>query len=111
MSLNRPTVRVAVVPRAVPLPDYAAIGRQAALVALYADGMNGQQADVIGYDRGDPAHTFKGPVPAVTGAALSSAPVKGRVVYAPLQNLHNAPPSDPSLFPYLDAAAARLGRR
>lgn len=61
---DRPSERpadLAVVPDigTIALPDVAAIGRQRALDHRLGAGLAGHAGTVIGYDRGDPAHSFE----------------------------------------------------
>ena len=94
-------------------PDYATRGRLAEVMGRYGEDMAGGYGPdgrgIVGYDRGDPAHSFTGPVARAANPTRSIAAVASpHGVYAPVAEFQNSISSDPSLDPYAQLLYARM---
>lgn len=94
-------------------PDYATLGRLDAILNRYGQDMAGGYGPagrgVVGYDRGDPAHSFAGPVARVASPTKSIAQIASAGgVYTPVAEFQNGVSSDPSLDPYAQLLYARM---
>lgn len=93
-------------------PDTATIDRLLSLQATIGAGLNGRNTDVVGYDRGDPAHSLTGwvagaPDPAAGYAAVYAG--KGNA-YTTQQTIQDTALTNPDLDPYNALLLARMSR-
>jgi hypothetical protein len=94
-------------------PDRVTLGRLRALLSRFGADMAGGDGPagrgIIGYDRGDPAHSFAGPVARVASPTRSIASVASPAgVYTPVAEFQNGISADPALDPYSRLLWARM---
>ena len=91
-------------------PDTANLNRLAALNAAIGRGLNGGNGNVVGYDKGDPAYTFNGPVAAAPSVARAIGKVAAGPgnIYLPTPGFSEAVSTNPDLDPYNAALLARM---
>jgi len=94
-------------------PDYATRGRLGSLMRRYGEDMAGGDGPagrgIVGYDRGDPAHSFAGPVARVASPTRSIAEIASAGgIYTPVAEFQNGVSSDPTLDPYNRLLYARM---
>lgn len=98
----------------VAAPDLDNIRRLSALMGRAAADMDGTAGpgQVVGYDRGDAAHSFNGPVtlvPSPTSAINGTSSPGG--IYRPTPEFQNGASQNPGLDPYNRALFARMVTR
>lgn len=91
-------------------PDTANLDRLAALQAAIGRGLNGGDGCVVGYDKGNPAYTFTGPVAATPSVARAIGSVSAGPgnVYLPTPGFSESVSTNPDLDPYNAALLARM---
>jgi hypothetical protein len=91
-------------------PDYANRARLSSWMARYAADMAGAAEDsVVGYDLGDHAHSFNGPVALVPDPTKAiNATASGAGVYRPTAEFQNGASQNPDLDPYNRVLWARM---
>lgn len=108
---RRPNIETYTAVRAT--PDAVNIARVTALQARAARPMQGISAgQVVGYDRGDPAHSFTGPVAAANdpAAAMAGTITPAANIYQPQATYQDLAITNPQLAPLAAAQLARMGR-
>lgn len=93
-------------------PDTATINRILTLQRTIGAGLNGSNTDVVGYDRGDPAHSLTGPIEGAPNPTTGYAAVyagKGNA-YTTQQTIQDTALTNPDLDPYNALLLARMSQ-
>lgn len=95
-------------------PDGPSSARVLGLQAFAARGMQGATGTVIGYDKGDAAHSLTGPVnaaPSPTVAVANVSKPSDSVMLGPVAEYSDLASADPEQGSYAEQLFSRIGRK
>ncbi len=91
------------------VPDYAGRARQQSLDQIWGATLNGKSGVILGYDRGNAALSFQGPVNVVQNvAAALNAHGSAAGIYKPQLEFKDAAGGNPNLDPFRRLMYARM---